>query len=59
MNSRIVEQFLELVQIDSETYHEENISPVLQTILKELGFDVYVCWSCFEAVKILKKHLTN
>lgn len=42
MNSRIVEQFLELVQIDSETYHEENISPVLQTILKELGFDVYV-----------------
>lgn len=42
MTSRIVDQFLELVQIDSETYHEEKISPVLQSLLKELGFDVYV-----------------
>ena len=42
MTSRIVEQFLQLVQIDSETYHEEKISPVLQSLLKELGFDVYV-----------------
>ncbi len=42
MTSRIVKQFLELVQIDSETYHEEKISPVLQDLLKQLGFDVYV-----------------
>lgn len=42
MTSRIVKQFLELVQIDSETYHEEKISPVLQDLLGKLGFDVYV-----------------
>lgn len=42
MTSRVVEEFLELVQIDSETYHEEKISPVLQEKLKSLGFDVYV-----------------
>lgn len=42
MTSRVVEEFLELVQIDSETYHEEKISPVLQEKLKALGFDVYV-----------------
>ncbi|GEK33952.1 M20/M25/M40 family metallo-hydrolase [Kurthia sibirica] len=41
-NSRVVEEFLELVQIDSETFHEEKISPVLQEKLKNLGFDVFV-----------------
>lgn len=40
MNSRVVEQFLTLVQIDSETKHEEVIAPVLVQYLTELGFDV-------------------
>ncbi|MGE7837135.1 M20/M25/M40 family metallo-hydrolase [Viridibacillus arvi] len=40
MTSRIVEEFLELVQIDSETFHEEKISPVLKTKLEALGFEV-------------------
>ena len=29
MNSRLVNEFLELVQIDSETKHEEVIAPIL------------------------------
>lgn len=41
MPSRIVEEFMELVQIDSETYHEEKISPVLISKLEALGFDVF------------------
>lgn len=41
MPSRIVEEFLELVQIDSETFHEEKISPILKSKLEALGFDVY------------------
>lgn len=40
MTSRVVEQFLQLVQIDSETKHEEVIAPVLVSLLEELGFDV-------------------
>lgn len=40
-NSRLVNEFLELVQIDSETKHEEIIAPILVDKLKELGFDVY------------------
>ena len=42
MTSRVVKEFLELVQIDSETFHEEKISPVLQEKLKALGFNVFV-----------------
>ncbi len=41
MNSRLVDEFLELVQIDSETKHEEKISPVIIEKLKEMGFEVY------------------
>lgn len=40
MNNRLVNEFLELVQIDSETKHEEKIAPVLVAKLQELGFDV-------------------
>lgn len=42
MQSRLVEEFLELVQIDSETGHEEVIAPVLVKKLEEMGFDVVV-----------------
>ena len=41
MNSRLVTEFMELVQIDSETKHEELIAPVLIEKLTEMGFDVY------------------
>ena len=41
MNSRLVEEFLELVQIDSETKHEEKIAPVIIKKLEAMGFDVY------------------
>lgn len=40
MTSRLVEEFLELVQIDSETKHEEIIAPVLVEKLTALGFTV-------------------
>ena len=40
MTSRLVEEFLELVQIDSETKHEEVIAPILINKLEEMGFDV-------------------
>ena len=40
MVSRLVEEFLELVQIDSETGHEEVIAPILVDKLEKLGFDV-------------------
>lgn len=39
-----------VVSIEQKKVHKQ---------LQELGFDVYVCWSCFEAVKFLKKYLTN
>ena len=39
--SRLVEEFLELVQIDSETKHEEVIAPILVEKLEDMGFDVY------------------
>lgn len=41
MNSRLVDEFLELVQIDSETKHEEVIAPILVGKLTEMGFDVF------------------
>ncbi|WP_107942824.1 M20/M25/M40 family metallo-hydrolase [Metasolibacillus fluoroglycofenilyticus] len=41
MTSRLINEFLELVQIDSETKHEEKIAPVLVAKLQELGFDVF------------------
>lgn len=40
MKSRLVETFLELVQIDSETKHEQLIAPVLMDQLTALGFTV-------------------
>lgn len=40
-NSRLVNEFIELVQIDSETKHEEVIAPILVEKLKSLGFDVF------------------
>lgn len=39
--SRLVEEFLELVQIDSETKHEQVIAPILVQKLEEMGFDVF------------------
>lgn len=41
-NSRLVNEFIELVQIDSETKHEEKIASILVKKLQQLGFDVYV-----------------
>ena len=41
MTSRLVEEFLELVQIDSETKHEEVIAPILVKKLEEMGFEVF------------------
>lgn len=38
---RLVNEFIELVQVNSETKHEEEISKVLQEKLKALGLDVY------------------
>lgn len=40
MITRLVEEFMELVQIDSETKHEEVIAPILINKLEEMGFDV-------------------
>ncbi|WP_347862798.1 M20/M25/M40 family metallo-hydrolase [Salimicrobium sp. PL1-032A] len=37
---RLIEEFMELVRVDSETKHEEEISKVLISKLKELGFEV-------------------
>lgn len=42
MHSRLVEEFLELVQIDSETGHEQVIAPIIVGKLQEMGFDVVV-----------------
>lgn len=39
--NRVVEEFLELVQIDSETKHEQVIAPILVKKLEEMGFDVF------------------
>jgi tripeptide aminopeptidase len=40
MTTRLVEEFLELVQIDSETKHEEIIAPIIIKKLEEMGFEV-------------------
>lgn len=40
-DSRLVNEFIELVQIDSETKHEEKIAPILVEKLTALGFEVY------------------
>lgn len=37
---RIIQEFMELVQIDSETKHEEEISKVLKHKFSALGFDI-------------------
>lgn len=39
--SRLVEEFLELVQIDSETKHEQVIAPILVQKLEAMGFEVF------------------
>ncbi|GIQ69415.1 M20/M25/M40 family metallo-hydrolase [Xylanibacillus composti] len=39
---RLVEEFLELVQVDSETKHEQAISELLQRKFREAGLDVFV-----------------
>ncbi len=36
MSERLVEEFLELVKIDSETKHEEVIAPILKEKLEHL-----------------------
>lgn len=41
MKKRLVNEFLELVQIDSETKHEEIIAPILVRKLEEMSFEVY------------------
>ena len=42
MTSRLVEEFLQLVQINSETKHEEVIAPILVEKLTAMGFEVFV-----------------
>lgn len=39
--NRLVEQFLQLVRIDSETRHEQQISQALKTLFGGLGLSVY------------------
>lgn len=39
--NRLVEQFLQLVRIDSETRHEQQIGQTLKTLFGELGLSVY------------------
>lgn len=39
--NRLVEQFMELVRIDSETRHEQEISKALQKLFGELGLSVF------------------
>ncbi|RAP76460.1 M20/M25/M40 family metallo-hydrolase [Paenibacillus montanisoli] len=39
-NQRLIDEFMELVQVDSETKHEREICDVLTGKLKELGFSV-------------------
>jgi tripeptide aminopeptidase len=38
--NRLIEEFFELVKIDSETKHEQVIAPVLMSKLEQLGFSV-------------------
>ncbi|MDR9746872.1 M20/M25/M40 family metallo-hydrolase [Paenibacillus taichungensis] len=38
---RVIDHFMELVQIDSETTHEQNISKVLKEQFTQLGLSVY------------------
>lgn len=39
--NRLIEQFMDLVQVDSETKQEQEISAVLKRLFGELGLDVY------------------
>ncbi|MFX3674823.1 MAG: M20/M25/M40 family metallo-hydrolase [Paenisporosarcina sp.] len=39
-NQRLIDEFLELVQIDSQTKEEQIIAPILKSKLEALGFDV-------------------
>jgi len=39
-NERLIKEFMELVQIDSETKNEQVIAPILHQKMKELGFEV-------------------
>jgi len=39
-NQRLIDEFLELVQIDSETKNEQIIAPILKSKLEVLGFEV-------------------
>lgn len=39
-NQRLIDEFFELVQIDSETKHEQIIAPILKSKMEDLGFDV-------------------
>lgn len=39
-SQRLLETFLELVQINSETGHEEVIQPILKKKFEELGLNV-------------------
>src|SRR5690606_41535749 len=41
-NERLINEFLELLQIDSETKHEGEIAAILQTKLEAMGFHVAV-----------------
>ena len=41
-NERLMNEFLELLQIDSETKHEGEIAAILQTKLEAMGFHVAV-----------------
>lgn len=39
-NERLITEFMQLVQIDSETKNEQEIAPILKQKMEELGFDV-------------------
>ena len=39
-NERLINEFMELVQIDSETKHEQIIAPIIKEKLTNLGFEV-------------------
>lgn len=39
-NQRLIDEFFELVQIDSETKHEQVIAPILKSKMEALGFQV-------------------
>lgn len=39
-NERLINEFMELVRIDSETKHEQAIAPILKEKMENLGFEV-------------------